>query len=195
MTVPELNEILAREFHRTPRGDQGIYAWEWSEDLFWPAYATGGQVEKTTPSGIVYFEKEYRRDRMSHKLRDQWVVTKWCAPETLTRWQSQFPGAAYPAEGYRINTDWYNPQGVAPSEKDTTCLIWAIRKQSDLSVGQLREAMEAEHDRGEKSRDSALGDEIRESFPAFLNPKPGARNAHVSMPYTETERKESLPHG
>lgn len=193
MTVPELNEILSRELHRNPYG-AGIYAWEWSEDLYWPSYATGGRVEKRSPGGIVYFEKEYRRDRMTSKLRNQWVVTKWCAPETLGHWQVNFPGADYPHKGYRINTDWYNKPGIMPSHEDTIRLIWAIRKQTGMSATELNNEQDAERERGQKERDSVVEDEIRDSFTAFLN-DPGKRSGHVSLPYSKQEREEALPHG
>lgn len=195
MTVDQLNHILARELHRVPHADEGIYRWEWSEGLYWPSYATGGRVEKISPGGLVYFEPEYRRDRMSENLRDQWVVTKWCAPETLDQWHVNFPGADYPALGYRINTDWYNKPGIAPSLDDTNCLIWAIRHQGDKSMGQLRNEMDAEMERGEDARQRVVEDQVEDAFGAYLNPKPGSRGNHVSMPYTETDRKEALMKG
>lgn len=195
MNVDQLNHILARELHRTPHDGTGIYQWEWSEDLFWPSYATGGRVEKVSEGGIVYFEKEYRRDRMSAKLRDQWVITKWCAPETLEHWEVNFPGAPYPGQGYRINTDWYNKPGVYPGLEDTNRFIWAIRKQGDKSPQVLRSEMEAEMERGEASRQRTVEDAVENEFGAFLNPKPGTRSGHVSMPYTALERKDAVSHG
>lgn len=203
MTVPQLNEILARELHRAPGSSDGIYKWEWSEDLFWPSYATGRMVPKRIEvpligGGVDHTEiivPEYRRDRMSHKLRDQWVITKWCAPETLDRWEQNFPGAPYPADGFRINTDWYNPPGVLPSEEDTIRLIWALRNQSDKNRAQLTNEMEEESAKNQRAIENEVEDEINDSFGAFLNPKPGSRSGHVSMPYTEIDRKEALPHG
>jgi hypothetical protein len=143
---------------------------------------------------LIYFEKEYRRDRMSHKLRDQWVVTKWVAPDSLPYWQANFPGADYPARGYRINTDWYNKPGVMPGHEDTIRLIWAIRKQGDKSTQQILNEMEQETERNEKAKENLIGDEIRDSFSAFLN-EPGKRSGHVSMPYAKHEREEVLPNG
>src|SRR5690242_1631804 len=122
MTIKQLNDLLARELGRVRMTDEGIYKWEWSDDLFWPAYRTGKSIEKRTPSGIVYFEPEYRRDRMTNK-KAVWIVTKWMPPESFSDWDRNFPGADYPANGYRVQTDWVNPPGVLPGLADTEDLI------------------------------------------------------------------------
>lgn len=188
MNIQQLNEFLGAELGRVPGGSEPLFKWEWSEDLFWPSYATGGRVEKQSPGGIVYFEKEYRRDRMSHKLRKQWVVTKWCRPEELSQWKENFPGADYPANGYRINTDWYNPPGKQPTFEDTRCLVWAIRKQFGMTAGQLADDVQAEQDHRDKAVENEVLDEIREDFTAFMNPYPGKRGGSISFGGVDKEK-------
>lgn len=91
--VNRLNNLLGRELGRTPYGDS-IFQWEWSDDLFWPAYATGRTVLKSqrmlvpilAPAGeaspgaemvnVSETVPEYSRDRQTIK-RETWFVTKW----------------------------------------------------------------------------------------------------------------------
>lgn len=188
MTIPKLNQLLARELGRVRLSDDGLYKWEWSEDLFWPAYMTGKMVEKRTPGGIVFFEKEYRRDKQSHKLNKQWVITKWFAPEELKDWQMRFPGADYPADGYRIFSDWVNPPGMLPTEADTRDCIKCVREVRSMNFTERLNDMQAEADRIEKSKDSEVRSMVRNEFTAFLNEKPGARGNSVSMPWTKQDR-------
>lgn len=203
MTFPELNKLLGQELGTNPRGEP-IYKWEWSEDLFWPAYATGRSTVREIPgSSLVAPEPEYRRDRQTHNLHDQWVITKWISPEQLVthwRWPEVFPGAGVPVDGYRLKTDWYNKPGVEPTTDDTRCFIWAVRKQAPagynpanpdahgVSEGQrLEREMNAEVDEREASLQREIEDEVRDQFGAFLNPAPGKRGNFVSFPSTPKE--------
>lgn len=45
--IAELNELLGRELGRNQYGDP-YFTWRWSEDLYWPAFATGRKLIKET---------------------------------------------------------------------------------------------------------------------------------------------------
>lgn len=196
MTVRELNEILGRELGRNPYGEP-IYEWAFSEDLFWPAYATGGTTTKDVEATIIgggteivpMTIPEYKRDRMTHNLRHQWCVTKWFPPEELPEWNSRFPGADYPARGYRIHTNWYNAPNVLPTQEDTNCLVWAVRKQLGMNYVDLYNEMDAEMAKAEKAREAEVNDEVRDAFTAYLNLTPGKRGGSISMPLTAQDRR------
>lgn len=179
MKTADLNEYLGRELGRNPYSEP-IFRWDWSEDLYWPSYATGKSIEVTSPEGFVYFQPEYAKDRMSHKLHHQWVITKWYPPEDLENWQTNFPGAPYPARGYRIHTDWANKPNCAPTLVDTEILVKQIRQQRSMSFTDRHADMEAQDLRKEASIQREISDQIRDCIPAALNPFPGKRGGEVA---------------
>jgi hypothetical protein len=91
--VRELNNFLGTELGRSPEG-RSIFAWKWSEDLFWPAFRCGWKQEERVvhvpiigTSGMAEAREiravpEYRRDRQM-RMRDLWVVTKLLTPTQL----------------------------------------------------------------------------------------------------------------
>ncbi len=184
--VDKLNEYIRQELGSNPYG-AGMYCWEFSNDLMWPAFATGNMVEKATPSGLVFMDREYVQARQTEK-QDCWIVTKWCAPEELPDWQKTFPGAAYPARGYRIPTDWYNAAGVLPRYSDTQKLIWCLREQAKLTKFQLGRELQEEMDERDQARDAAVDTEVEDYVPAFVNATPGKRGGYVSVPGTKQDR-------
>lgn len=181
MKISKLNALLGRELGVTPYGDP-VFKWEWSEDLFWPAYATGGMSEQVSPSGIVLMVREYKRDRMSHKLDHQWVITHWFPVEVLYQWNENFPGADYPSRGYRIHTDFSMRRDQLPDLAQTEWLIGQIKHQRSQTFTEATNEFEAARDRADKARESAMRAEIRDSFTALLNPIPGKRGGSVSFP-------------
>lgn len=188
MTTEKLNALLGRELGWVRNTDEPVYKWEWSDDLFWPAFQTGGRVENTSPGGIVYFEKEYKREHQSFKLKKQWVITHWSPPEKLTEWQRTFPGAPYPADGYRIFTDWSNPPGMLPTLADTEDCIRCVKEATSMTYAARLADMEAEAERTEKGKESQLYAMVRNEFTAFLNEAPGKRGNSISMPWTKEDR-------
>lgn len=186
MTVTQLNKLLARELGYVRLTDEGVYKWEWSDDLYWPAYRTGRKIEKTSPGGIFYFEAEYKRDRMTNK-RAVWIVTKWMPPETFTDWDRNFPGAAYPADGYRVHTAYLASRGL-PSLAETEDLIAQVKESGEMSFSARLADMQDDLDKQEKRKEGPVKDQIRDSFTAFLNEAPGKRGNSVSMPYTKFDR-------
>ena len=185
MTVPELNKILARELGINPFGGN-IYRWAFSEELFWPAIFTGRRIEKRTPSGVIYMEREYTRGRMTNK-RNVWIVVKWFAPDALTDWQVNFPGAPYPARGAEIHTDWVNKPGVLPSYEDTQVLIWALRHQLETDFVTANNMFEDAQAKERAAKKQEIMDEVRDDFTAFLNVEPGSRGGAVSFPSVQKD--------
>lgn len=51
-TVAQLNKLLERELGTNPYGE-AIFRWEFSEDLYWPEFATGRMVEKPVKIPII----------------------------------------------------------------------------------------------------------------------------------------------
>jgi hypothetical protein len=186
--IEQLNNLLGRELGRTLYGEPK-YKWQFSDELFWPAYATGKFVDARTPAGLVVMQKEYRQDRMSQKLDHQWVVTKWCSPESLDRWQQNFPSAPYPGKGYYIHTNASLDPWQAPTQDDTEHFIRCIREQTSMSYGQRLRDMEAADDREELAVENETMDFARDCVPAFVNEAPGKRGGSVSMPSTSREIK------
>lgn len=178
--IKRINQYLGEELGFTPYGDP-IYQWEWADDLFWPAYATGGHIEGRTESGIIFYQKEYKRDRMTKKT-GIWIITKWCAPEDLPDWNRNFPGADYPARGYRIKTDWENKPGAPPFKGDTVKFVWALKKQLAMGRRGLDDAQLAEVEKRDQDSANRIEDRVEESIPAFVNPTPGKRGGNVSVP-------------
>lgn len=188
MTTAKLNALLGRELGWVRNTDEPVFKWEWSEDLWWPAFFTGRRVERTSPGGIVYFEKEYKREHQSRKLKKQWVITRWFPPEALTQWKSTFPGADYPADGYRIFTDWANPPEMLPALADTEDCIRCVKEATSMTYAARLADMEADVERTEKSKVSEVSAMVRNEFTAFLNEAPGRRGNSISMPWTKEDR-------
>lgn len=180
MTVTELNTILARELGCTPYSE-GIFQWNFSEDLFWPAMFTGRTIEKTTPGGIIYMEREYKPTRMTNK-RNVWMVTRWFPPEALSNWLTNFPGADYPSRGYRVHTDYICKPGVLPAYDDTQTLIYLLRQQMDQTFTEATDMFDEADKKERAATSSQIADEVRDDFTAFLNVEPGKRGGSVSLP-------------
>ena len=51
-SLAHLNNLLASRLGRNPYGE-GIFRWEWSEDLFWPEFPTGQMVSKESSVPII----------------------------------------------------------------------------------------------------------------------------------------------
>lgn len=154
------------------------------------ACAGKGTIFKTSwPVNSVV--PEYRVEKMCPKLDHQWVITLWYAPEDLAHWQSRFPGAAYPARGYRIDTNASLPSYPGgprePNIRDTERFIELLRSQRSLSHHDRVVDMLAEDDRQRASVQQEIEDEIANDFTAFMNPEPGKRGGFVSFPSTEKE--------
>lgn len=95
-TLDKLNLLLGQELGRNPFGSS-IFKWKLSEDLRWPAYATGRKVKKAhlvlvplldgTGSEMVDIgvaEPEYVQDRQTIQ-QNTWFVTKWLSAWDLIR--------------------------------------------------------------------------------------------------------------
>ena len=172
----------------------------------------GGGTETCIQEDLV---DEMARARMMRD-RNVWVVTKWFSPEDLTLggtrghgrgykegtkpteeamlafWHRQFPGADFPARGWRIATDATLPRGphdpAEPNEPDTRYFISRVKAQTALSPEALVMDMLNQMDAKASRDDLDMGSEIRDLFPAFLNPAPGKRGAFVSFPKTRFDR-------
>lgn len=157
----------------------------------------------------------YQSDRQM-RARNVWVVTKWMDPEaliwgwigrhggeamptvhptreTLVRmWEERFPGADFPHNGWRVPTDATLPRSPGgnstPNESDTRYFIACVKEQTRLSFDDRLKDMLASEDRQEATKDKLIADEVREAFPAFLNPTPGKRSNFVSLPWTRKDR-------
>ncbi len=51
-TVAKLNDLLARALGRNPYGE-GMFRWEWSEDLFWPEFPTGRTLSRDVEIPVI----------------------------------------------------------------------------------------------------------------------------------------------
>lgn len=215
----QLNELLGQELGRTPTGDS-IYQWEWSENLFWPSFATGrttiaskvmnvpilgGGTEEVRIEEVV---PEYTRERQV-RLRDTWYLTKWLPAVALIwgwvgghgheahdrepedevlreLWESRFPGADFPARGWRIPTDAWLPRSPddprVPTLADTRFFISQVKRQAEQKFDQaLAGWMEAD-DAANAAQRRVIEDEVRDAFPAFLNPTPGRKTSGGDWP-------------
>lgn len=278
--VAELNELLGRELGRNEYG-KPYFSWRWSEDLFWPAAATGRTLLNETkvltpiigaPADTHDFEEAYdaandtfdsdwggKSDRCVHcgnpesdlahnvysimqrpepeyqsdrqyRRRDTWVICKWLTPwelilgpgrgatsimhgdqrgtdkappveAVIAAWNRQFPGAAFPAKGWRVPTDAYLPHGpddenwagnpfghTTPHRQDTEHFIKNVKYQTSRPFAEVEQSFIASDIEKERRIDVAFMDDCRDAFPAFLNPKQGARGSFVSMPWTKHDR-------
>lgn len=91
--IAELNGILGAELGRNIYGDP-YFSWRWSEDLYWPAFATGKQYATEVPVKVpiigggeetvinIVNKPEYKRDRQTRR-RDTWFICKWLTPWEL----------------------------------------------------------------------------------------------------------------
>lgn len=149
-----------------------------------------GVIHRTTwPVGSVV--PEYKVEKMCPKLDHQWVIVLWYAPEELAHWQSRFPGATYPARGYRINTNASLPSHPGgprePNIRDTERFIELLREQRSMSHHDRVVDMLAEDDKQKAAIQKEIEDEIANEFTAFMNPDPGKRGGFVSFPSTGKE--------
>lgn len=197
--IAKLNALLASELGTNPYG-AGIFSWEWSNELFWPPSPTGNRIPKVVQIPIIgtdrfeeahAMEPEMKAMPMTLKYRDSWLITKWLAPEQLQDWDRRFPGAPYPARGYRIHTDWVDKPHQLPTLHDTELFIIQAKEQMGgmTAAARLRD-MEEERDKREAANQRMTEDCIEDSFTAFLNPFPGKRGHFVSFP--EVKPKEIL---
>lgn len=221
--ITRLNDLLGRELGRNPYGEP-VFRWDWSDDLFWPAQATGRKIKVTKPINIPligdpistlveYVEEiqaEYQKMRQT-RLRETWLITKWLSPEDLihggTRglgrgyegqnlpslpqlqalWSASFPGADFPSRGWRIPTDASLPREPGgertPNLSATEFFISQVRRQTLLSPEALLLDMQLEDDLRRSANDSEIEAAVRDAFPAFLNPRPGAKDGtFLSLP-------------
>lgn len=260
-TIASLDDLLGRELGRRADGES-IFAWKNSDELFWPAFATGRKIlsrvevpllkpvevscpacsgiglekdyelaESETPDlceacggkGIVTKTSdvaetampEYRRDRQMRQ-RNVWVMTKWLDPEALiwgwigrhggeavptehpshsrleAIWNEHFPGADFPSNGWRVPTDATlprSPGGIRePNLADTRYFIACVKEQTRLGFDERLKDMLNSEDAIKAAKTKTIEDEIRDAFPAFLNPKPGSRSTFVSFPWTRKDR-------
>lgn len=154
-------------------------------------------------------EPEYKQDRQCRK--SAWFMTKWLTARELIvggfgrgaiaepadvqnatdefverLWQSRFPGADFPSRGWRVATDASLPRSpvdpIEPNLPDTEYFVRCFREQTSMSpemrLADMLDAMK----RDEQAPDKRIGDEVRDAFPAFLNPNPGKRGGFVSVP-------------
>jgi hypothetical protein len=112
--------------------------------------------------------------------------------QLLSIWNARFPGADFPARGWRVPTDAYLPRFIGgprePNLRDTEDFIACIHEQTRLSFNLRLEDMVAYEDRKQADIDRQIADATRDSFPAFLNPVPGKRSNFVSMPWSRQDR-------
>jgi hypothetical protein len=278
--IAELNELLGRELGRNEYGDP-YYSWQWSDDMFWPSFATGKKILKEqkviTPiigapsdthdfeegydaacdtwdddfggksgrcvhcdkpepdlahnvySIMQHLEPEYSRTRMVRKTHT-WYVCKWLTPwelilgpgrghahlkhgeqqttekapshEALIQaWSNQYPGAEFPAKGWRIPTDAFLPNGptdpmwgrspyqhTTPQRQDTDHFIRLVKYQTSRPFDEVVQDMIDQEDAAGKKVELAIGEECRNEFSAFLNPAPGKRGGFISFPWTKADR-------
>lgn len=191
--IDKLNYLLGVALGFTPYGDEPIYRWTWTEDLFWPATPTGRFVESKTESGLYVMRPEYVQRRMTERYKNQWIISRWFPPEGVTAleahmlglpeqtifatWERDFPGSPIPARGYRIhinNTEI--PEGDVPNLTDTERAIQIFNQARSRTARQLMrddaEAAEKEHI-ALKNQDA---DFVADCFTAGLKPKPGSRD-------------------
>lgn len=221
MTTPKivntLNALLASELGRNPYGEP-VFRWAWSEDLLWPETPTGKMTTKPVEIPIIgggtethqMLVPEYKRRRMSFKLQNQWVVTRWLSPEMLCgasvdykigsppsgfsheeltrRWRAIFPGSDLPVKGLYINTDWANKPNLPPTLQDTQILIAQLREQlSGMSASARLADMLADDDEDRVRKRKITENICEDSFTAMMNPFPGSRSSFVSFPSTEKQ--------
>lgn len=229
--IRELNDYLGRELGRRPNG-KPIYAWKWSNDLFWPAFATGRNTTIKRIIEVPVFNKagaevvsketvtleeivpEYTRDRQVRQI-DTWYVTKWLTATELIfgwfgrhgehfpekepddvrlreLWESRFPGADFPGQGWRVPTDAWLPRSPGdskvPNWNDTRFFVAQVKHQASQNFVQAMTDWDDEYIRRDEATDALIGEQARESFSAFLNPKPGARGGFVSFPWSKQDR-------
>lgn len=284
--VTELNELLGRELGRNEYG-KPYFSWRWSEDLFWPAFATGRTLTHETkvltpiigapadahdfvPTFIstlyedpmngtstlgpcnlcekpesdishnVYSimqapEREYKSDRQCRR-HNTWYACKWLTPWELitgpgrgfmnlkhgeqqsserapsheavaSAWRNQFPGAAFPAKGWRIPTDAYLPNGptdenwdhspfahTTPHRQDTEHFIREVKFQTSRPFAEVERDMLDKEDAAARRVNLEFAEVCRDAFPALLNPAPGTRGrasggGFVSFPWTKADRQ------
>lgn len=260
-----LNEILGAELGRRPDG-KPIFAWGWSESLFWPAFATGRKVLKKievpllapvkvtcpeckgtglgsdeddgrcwmcdgrkeitqTTDTFEVPEAEYRCDRQMRQ-KNVWVMTKWLTPAELIHgtnrrhgdsfieepgedrlramWESRYPGAEFPVNGWRIPVSVIGGDGSVaqsfatlprvaggkadPNLEDTRWFIATIHEQTRMALNDRVQQLHDAEDAINASKKGQIEAEIRDCFPAFLNPKPGSRSSETSFPPTRFDR-------
>lgn len=196
MTVEQLNEVLGDRLGRNQFGEP-IFAWYFSESLLWPATRTGRMIQRDvevpvlgtgTTETVPMYAPEYQPQKQCLHYKDQWLIAKWCAPDSLPMWQHNFPGADYPARGYRIHTNATLAPHCLPTLSDTEAFITCMNEQRSMTVSERLNHMEADRDRREAAVDREIGDEIRDLMPAFANYQPGKKGAYVSLPHTKQDR-------
>jgi hypothetical protein len=204
--VDKLNRILGERLG-VNKLFEPLFAWVWSEDLLWPATATGRKIakkslavpiiggeteivpaEEAAELGIVELEDEYVARKQCDKYNNQWLIAAWFPPETLQMWQNNFPGAPYPSRGFRIFTNAALAPWCEPTMEDTEDFIAKMKEQRSMPLKQRLDHMEADAARKELSKRHVIEDEVRDLVPAFANYQPGKRGAYVSLPNTKIDK-------
>jgi len=173
--IERLNDLLGSELGRNPYGEP-IFRWQYSEDLFWP---TKKSTEYKETGALWLPVAVMTKERMTNK-RHQWLLARWFPPEDLPEWENLFPGAPYPARGYYIHTNAAIPEGDEPNIQDTERLIGGLRHQMSRRAADVCQSFIDAEVKDEVSREKVIRDAVRDSFTAFLNPKPGARGGDTS---------------
>lgn len=258
----ELNRYLGQELGRKADGEN-VYEWRNSNELMWPASATGRKIVKkveiplAVPVNMLCHycggtgtedpadEESYAGEQLrlcptcggkgteertsewhesivpeyvstpQMRERNVWVVTKWLDPEALiwgwigrhggeyrptyhppyehlvALWNGRFPGADFPNNGWRINTDAKLPSAPngnrEPNWDDTRRFVALVKEQTRLGFDARLQDMFDSEDRKNNAKQRRMEDEIRDCFPAMLN-TPG-KKLHVSFPWTKKDRE------
>lgn len=179
---------------------------------------------------MQHAEPEYERGRQTRKV-DTWVICKWLTPwelilgpgrghkhvihgdqqfsdkepeskAVLATWNRLFPGASFPARGWRVPTDAYLPATpddenwanspfghTTPHLQDTEHFIRKVKYQNSRAFEAVLQDMLSKEDAKNEREQLAIGEECRDLFPAFLNPNIGKRGGFVSFPWSKKDRQ------
>ena len=160
---------------------------------------------------IMELVNEYRRDRQVRE--DKWLISKWLSPEELILggsqglgrgyasgakpasevvigvWKERFPGADFPSSGWRVATSATLPRSpdseITPNLPDTEWFIACVRAQTAPTAEEIVRGIHASMDAKDEKDAKLIGEEAAETWPAFLNIKPGARGGDISVPFTK----------
>jgi hypothetical protein len=176
-----------------------------------PILGGGGEAQEYE---ITELTPEYRRDRQTRE--DKWLISKWLGPEELISggsgglgrgyvpgakpsheklaeaWDARFKGAAFPSHGWRIPTSATLPRSpdsdMAPNLADTEWFIACIKQQTAPTAQNHVLGIESSMEKRDEAGAAQIGEEARETWPAFLNINPGARGNDISVPFTKFDR-------
>jgi hypothetical protein len=162
--LKRLNDFFGQELGRTSNGNQPLFKWVETKDLF---YLVEHTTETKTPEHKYELIDGYQKVTWDKRIGPGWVVASWQDPGTEAQWKAisknmlPYPpnGMYFPIEASHIPCE--------PTFEITQDAVAKIRKQMSQTYEEILAECQAHAEAEEAALVSELQDEIHSDWPVF----------------------------